>query len=291
MARRVAVQASPAVPPRVSLLASLGRAVFESGESQETTGWEGGFTYRPERCVSSGVIDPCDHPNKSIDPPADEVAYDPFAVWAGFRCGTLTFRDPDEFARRAREALEACQSEQIERELWTGAFAQAEDPDRPNGYLASTDADTVTAASTDAVTALAILEQALTDCGICGQRGMIHAPRSIVTLWANGGALRREGSTIYTVHDTIVVPGSGYDGSGPDGSPAADGSVWVYGTGMVDVRLGRIQTYPDPADRNALREATDRTTNTTEFRAERIAAATFDPCCLVAAEVDAPVPV
>lgn len=291
MARRAVVEAGPASPPRVGLLASLGRAVFESDPGNPDTGrWEDGFMLRPERCVSSGVGDICDIDDLPIDDPKAAIEYEPFFVYAGFRCGTLSYRGPADYVRRAREALEACQSEQIEHELWTGALAAAADPDWPNPVLASADADIVTAAATEAVTALAVLEQALADCGMCGQRGMIHAPRSVVTLWANGGALRREGSTLYTIHDTIVVPGSGYTGSSPAGVAAADGAVWAYGTGMVDVRLGAIEAIPMGEGDSAMAQATDRTTNTTVFRAARRAAALFDPCCHVAAEVDAPVP-
>lgn len=111
---------------------------------------------------------------------------------------------------------------------------------------------------------------------------MIHAPRSIVTLWKNLNLVERQGNLILTINDTIVVPGAGYDGSGPDGQPAAANSMWVYGTGLVDVRLGTIEVVGGP---NA--QGLDRTNNDIIIRASRMAAATFDPCVHLAVEIAA----
>lgn len=56
------------------------------------------------------------------------------------------------------------------------------------------------------------------------------------------------------------------------GQPAA-GETWLFGTGMVDVRLSPAWTTPDTDV-----EAIDRDLNTARFRAMRLGVATFDPC-------------
>ena len=85
----------------------------------------------------------------------------------------------------------------------------------------------------------------------------------------------RDGQVLTTKRGTLVVPGAGYTGAGPVGTPAlpADGSeVWLYATGMVEVRLGPIDLFPTDAS------ALDRDTNTLTAWAVRPAAAAFDPC-------------
>lgn len=282
MARRAAVAAPKAQPPRVSLVSS---AVIVTETDDR---WEAGFAYTPESCASAGISDPCAVEARTIADNEDAVEFEPFEVWAGFKCSTFGFQASD-YDRRAREALEACESAQIEAELWKGTYAQ--DGDRPNNFLNHlTNSDRVSDGNEEPVEALALLEQALAECG-CGQQGMIHAPVSVVTLWSSLNLLRREANRIYTIRDTIVVPGAGYDGSGPGGLAPADGALHAYATPMVQVRLGRAVTItPNPEDDDALAQATDRETNTVEFRAARVAAATFDPCCHFVAAIDAPLP-
>lgn len=280
MARRAPVQAQPAAPPRVGLVPQA-RVVNERDER-----WVGGFAYQPEGCAEAGTVDPCASGSKTISDNAANVEFEPFGVWAGYKCSAHGDIEQD-WRGRAERALEACTSKQVEAEFWTGEIAQAMDA-APNRYLASGDSDVLTDGAVPVNDALACLEQGLAECG-CGSRGMIHATRQIVTLWQAGGALRRDGNQILTVNDTIVVPGAGYDGSGPDGQPAADGSVWAYATSLVDVRLSSIDVLPSNASGldALMRGALHRGENTVEVRAERLAAATWDGCCHFAVEIDA----
>ena len=123
---------------------------------------------------------------------------------------------------------------------------------------------------------------------------MIHASRQIVTLWANAALVRVEGGVVQTINGTIVVPGGGYDGSGPalaDGQPPSDagqGAIWAYATDLVQVRLGPVQTSP-PTDQleDMLRSALNRDVNTVTVLAMRTAGVWWDGCCQFAAEIDA----
>lgn len=294
MRPETAVVARPAVPPRVGLIASAANPTdgASSPERTENDGgtqwWKGSFGSLPEGCGSAGVFDLCESGAFEITSGPDIVAFQPFGVWAGDECGTWGF-DARDFRGRAERQLRSCEGAQIEAEFWTGALARDkvnDDPDSTfsvNRYLASEDSDVITSGADTPTNVLALLEQALGDCN-CGQQGMIHATRGVASLWHQGGALRREGNLLLTVNDTIVVPGAGYPGSGPYG-PAADGHVWAYATGMVEVRRGPIVVTPD-----SFEKARNRADNDLEFYAARPAAATWDGCCLFAAEINAPMP-
>ncbi len=78
-----------------------------------------------------------------------------------------------------------------------------------------------------------------------------------------------------------MIADAGYDGSSPYGAAAEDGSQWAYATGIPVVRLGPVAVYPD-----SLAEAINRSTNTVEYRAERLAAVGWDGCCHLAAELN-----
>ncbi len=269
------VTAPLAVPPRVGLIASAPPA-----DTLER--WEGGFTFLPEGCGSgSGVVDPCVSSTKILSN-ADNAAvveFEPFGVWAGFSCSSFGF-EANDYQGRARRLMEACESKLIAREFWTGAQAKASG--WPNRFLASEDSDVLSPDGTgfSALQALACLEAGLGECS-CGARGMIHATRQTVLLWSQNQLLRREGGLTLTINDTIVVADAGYDGSSPLGAPPADGAIWAYATGMVQIRRGPVNVVPD-----SFSEALDRQLNTIDFRSERLAAVIWDGCCHLAVQLD-----
>jgi hypothetical protein len=251
----------------------------------ENERWQGGFSHEPESCGTPniGIYDPCESPTRTVDENSDGLQdVEPFIVWAGESCTSIGSLHR-EWKPRAERKLIACESNQIESELWRGDLSIARG--WGNKRLASLDSDVLTDTATTPVRALSCLEQALAGCN-CGGRGMIHAMPQIITLWSENGLVRREGNLLLTAMDTIVVPGSGYDGSGPPPSadaaptPAADGSIWAYATGMVHIRLDTINVIPDSFD-----AALNRSTNKITFIAERLVSATWD-CCHFAVELD-----
>ncbi len=272
------VDAPPASVPRISLLSAA--RVLQGPDAGDR--WENGFAFLPENCTGVGVADPCESDTRETHAAPDIVKYQPFEVFAGDKCTTLQWATHD-FQARAQRLLLAAQSKAIEAEFWTGTLAASES--WPNRYLTDGSAVSMTTGANDPEDALACLEQGLADCNN-GQRGMIHATKTVVTAWDSLHLLRREGNAILTVNDTIVVAGSGYDGSSHAGA-ATSGHVWAYATsGMVDVRLGAIYLTPDPADADSFAQATDRSVNLVNWRASRGAAVTWDGCCLLAAEVN-----
>jgi hypothetical protein len=273
------VTPQPLTPPRVGLIASA--PTIPTSDDR----WTAGFSYDPENCDGEiRLLADCNEETPA-DPPTNRelVEYMPFVIEAVDRCSTMTqSRDRE---GRVTRLLAAAESKAIESELWRGTKARAMTPDWPNRYLTSNDAEVLTDIPSDPGEALGCLEQYLADCQV-GGRGMIHASRDVVTAWARAQLLRREGNLILTILDTIVVPGAGYDGSGPatsaGGAPQApaDSDLWAYATGIVAIRLGSVTTQSDP------RETIDRSTNTQELRAQRFASAVWD-CCHGAIAIDA----
>lgn len=272
------VTAPPVLPPTFSLIRAARDALGRAQQGQDDR-WENGITYLPQACTVGDPFDPCDI-TPSVDAPdvAATVEAEPMALWATDPCISV-FEPYGDKAARARQLLAACESKQLAGEFWGGTLAQASGWDNP--FLANNDANTVSNGALAEANALSCLEDALASCG-CG-RSMIHATPGVVTMWRSFHLVERVGNLLVTVNDTIVVPDAGYDGSGPDGQAAADGSVWAYGTGLVDVRLGNVQVVPD-----SVAGGVDRSVNNLEVRAQRLGLATFDPCCHVAVEIDAP---
>ncbi len=280
MAQRLAPIPAPlAAPPRPgsgALLPSLGSLVTEVATDREVA-----FATNPEGCGESGTLsgDPCiASPTKDIEDNEPTLEAWAFGVWAGDECS------PWELGRdwqgRARRQLAASLSFQVAHELWTGD--EAADMSAPNTPLASLDSDVLTDGPTGSTDALAVLEYGLGRCGK-GQRGVVHATRHAATYWGQLGLLRREGNVLLTWLDSLVIADAGYDGSGPEGQEAEDGSQWAYATLLPLVRLGPERLYPDSDD---LGSALNRATNTVAYRAERKAAVGFSPCCHLAAELD-----
>lgn len=263
-------------PPRFTSSLGIVESSRAGQEPGDDTRWEQGFSFQPSTCGDGWVEDPCDPGARQPKITGREAIldYEPFDVVAGDECSAFGWAEAD-YEQYARNLLERCESKQIASELWTGTLATA--AGWPNLRLATPDADNVTNGPTPVIDVLACLEQALAECA-CGERGMIHASRQLVTHWAGLGplVLRREGGLLLTVHDTVVVSDAGYDGTGPNGETD---NVWAYATSWVTVKRGPVSALP-----GTLGEALDRTDNTVRFFASRPAAAFWDGCCHFSAE-------
>lgn len=245
----------------------------------------GTYTWAPELCATSGVVDGCDFTDefpdavKEISDPDDDVElFGPYTVWAGYRCSTFG-PDQAERERRARNQLAVSESRAIEREFWSGDYSVATTLGLNFFLTASHRVTKLTTSDTPGdpgyssplAYGLAALEEAA--AGVIG-RAMIHATVPTVTGWYGAGLLRREGNLLLTALDTIVVPGAGYDGSGPGEEADATGEVaWAFATGLVEVRRGPVRVLgATPV------EGVNREQNVWETRAERLVATIVDPC-------------
>lgn len=281
------VEPLPASPPRVSLLSSA--QIVPNSETDVR--WTQGIRWSPEECLPETdslwwacVEEGGDAPDFEKETGAGQLIeeYQPFVAWAGDACSPFGWNERD-YQGRARRKLLANESRIIEAELWTGARAAT--AGYPNRFLA--DAGRVTqlesGVRTPHASALAELESALAECG--GGDHMIHAMPRLVSLWSRNGMVTPspDGRVLRTALGTVVVPGAGYNGSGPGGSPAEGDrdDSWAYGTGMVRVWRGPVVVLPGD-----FASAVDRETNLVTFRAERFVAATWDQCCHVGIRVN-----
>lgn len=265
----------------VALAATAAADEFYAPDQSIDPRWVDGFSFSSDSC---DALDPMgiqclgnpggdkDH----VENP-DVVVIDPFLASGTDVCSTLDNKRDRE--GRARRNLLATESWQIEREFFDGAASLTTTPQGRSPFMTDgvTAQDITGGAAKAATLALATLERELLDC-LHGQRAIIHATPDLVTMWQSGGALHIEGTTIMTVTDTIIVPGAGYSGAGPDGTPAAAGTSWAYGTGLVYLRQANIF---DP-DIETPYARVDRARNVTTWRVERANAIYFAPCCVKA---------
>lgn len=282
------VKSPPVEPPDTGLIASLSGPYLDPPDQTidgHENRFEAGFSFNPEQMAAAGAgaaFDPCNRPSRTIQANLGNVSAMPFVCWAGDSCSAFGWSAHD-FEGRARRALVAVESKQIAQELWKGTLAQA--AGWANHYLAS-DAytDTLTHGPVSPSNALALLEQGIAQTSN-GQRGMIHCTPQLGSLLSELGNVFRTpaGNLIQTYRGTIVVPDAGYDGSGPQGQPAIDGSQWAYATLMVTVRRAEIVVYPE-----TLAEAVNRSSNFVEYTATREAAYAYPWCTQVAVEVNMP---
>jgi hypothetical protein len=181
----------------------------------------------------------------------------------------------DAFKARARAVFNAVESGALEREFWTGEFL----PDNP--HLASADADVVTSGAVGLREGLALLEDAIAQTN---RAGVIHMSARLAaaysTIGGGAGVLIPERGKLYTLLGTLVIPGSGYPGTSPEGAQTGT-EEWAYATGPVEIL--RSADFIMPPN---LAEAIDRSQNEIEYRAERYYIPYWDTALLAGAEID-----
>lgn len=298
------VNAPPVEPPVVGLVASLAGTPYliddtgdpldaannDSGAPDDSgpVRWFQGVRYMPEQtCYAAGAQDTCAPLFTAVPPNPEMVDFMPYFVWAGDSCTALGWNARD-YRGRVTRALLAAESKQIAHELWGGRLAKASlggSAPWPNHWLASSAAAVLSSAPQTVGNALAFLEQGLADASN-GQRGAIHCSAMLGSLWSELGNTFRSSTSaqILTYRGTLIIPDAGYDGSGPAGQPASNGSQWAYATLMPTVRRGPISLYPETYSETFTGD------NTITWRANRLAVATFSPCALLACEVNVPLP-
>jgi hypothetical protein len=112
-----------------------------------------------------------------------------------------------------------------------------------------------------------------------GRKGMIHVPAPLFHQFAFYGLIRERGPIWETVTGNVVVPGTGYTGTDPDGDTDPN-ATWIYGTSPVELRLSQVEIVPGSID-----AAIDHANNEIVVRAERLALAYWDLCAHVGVPV------
>lgn len=273
------VDALPVAPPLVSLLSSA--IVSEEADERH---WAVGIVHEQDQkglpgnpywwsCVESGGAAP--EFTKEPGEGQEILRFRPFDVVHGFSCTANQPIPVAEREARARRLLASVLSAAIEQELWTGYTATA--AGFPNDFLENAPTDL---GDFGPRRGLAELEQAAADIQ-AGAPAMIHAQPRLVTAWAAAGLVTpsASGRQLRTAMGTLVVPGAGYPGTGPDGSPSATHS-WAYVTGLVRVWLGPVRVLGlGPSE-------LDTSVNDRIVRAERAAVYSFDDALKHAVYID-----
>lgn len=290
-----AIDPAAALPPVYSLLTAA-PALDLPGED-----WLSGSKWLPELTRTSGglsngavAIDCIGDTQTGMtaeDAPTVQDLF-PFAVFGSFRCSATAFQTAD-YAGRARRLLDATQSYNIAKELWSGAI-NAGAYALGNGQLnaANPTTDTLSAAAVAPDVAFALIEQGIAYYGH-GRRGMIHCTPQVFYIAMENGSITRQGGRWVTPMGNIVVADAGYDGSAPGGA-AAGASQWIYGTEVIDVLLSPVINLPNAAlvddDAAFMAEALDREINRVTVYAFRAAAIRWDQQIHVAAQVNLAIP-
>jgi hypothetical protein len=222
----------------------------------------------------------------------------PFTAYVEFDCATVGNEDAQ---KTATQALAMTEPWQVERAFWSGlaagqpvvyphlaAGAQLLDT---TGIVLQTAAVNVTGASSVGVvgdlinveTALGLLEQAMGNCynGV----GVIHVPELLLPTMDAWGIVRQQGPIMKTLNGNKVAVGAGYPGTGPDGSPRAGNTCWMYATGNVFGYRSDVRVRAPGNVASSL----DRTTNTRRMIAERTYVIGWD-CCHFAVQAELGVP-
>lgn len=258
--------------------------------------WQQGITW-VERCpVGDTTYDECTSVTGTGAPPAPPAktanveqgsrGATPFTVYAEFECSPVGVADAETVAS---DALDRVEQQQVEAAFWTGVAGGqdvvfphlAADTEVLDGEVVlQTVASPVVTGGGDVAQALGALEQELADC-YSGQ-GLIHVPRSALPTLAAWNLATVVDGRLVTPAGNLIVAGTGYTGSAPDGTAAADGTAWIYATGAA-------WGYRSDPYVSRLRDSLDRTSNTIRMLAERTYLIGFE-CCHLAAHITLGVP-
>lgn len=229
---------------RQALRAAEAFASEQADQVAALSRWEMGFQYLPELSNEAGVetVAPYGTTPKRIGSNQTPFAwYDPFTIVGRDARSAFGWPNTDFLSRvgRARRALQAHDSWQVEQEFWAGIqiptnYHLSASPSTPLVYpgrrqiSAFPNPDpapgTVLGTPVPIGVSLAALDQALasSDAGT----GMIHATPYMVQLWMKiFNYIRDSDGKVYTVNHNLIVPGYGYPGTGPDAASrsVADG--------------------------------------------------------------------
>jgi hypothetical protein len=179
--------------------------------------------------------------------PARHTQIKPFFIEVEEYISTFGYTALDRFERISRQ-IEGITQKAVEQELWDGAVRQGETHD--NLALSAASATILNSGTAmSAAKALALLDFKIGSTSPCGEQGVIHMTRDIAGLLSASYMLfHKEDGRIETISGTPVIIGSGYSGAGPTGATGAtatDANKWMYGTGTVEVYVGKVDVVND----------------------------------------------
>lgn len=209
----------------------------------------------------------------------------PFFIEVEEQISTFGYTALDRFKRISRQ-IKGITEKAVEQELWDGAVREGASHD--NIALSAATATILNSGTAlSAARALALLDFKIGSTSPCGEQGVIHMTRDVAALLASNYMLYHTADErLETISGTPVVIGSGYSGTGPTGATGAtatDGNKWMYGTGSVQVYVGKVDVVNDS---NGQAYDVSGNQNDMKLKAIRPAAVYFDTTIHLAVRVD-----
>jgi hypothetical protein len=262
--------------------------------------WKNGVEWQP-LCGGSGTtFDYCvtGGPGPGFIPTGQRLnrAANPFTVYAEMDCSLPSGNVWGGYYEDVQELLKLTEQYQVEQSFWTGLIGG------PGGltnqvypHLASNTtvlqsvtgsnatitlqpaATVVVTGAVSATRGIGLLEAAVSGC--YDGEAVLHVPNQAIPVMASNVLFFRDGNVLRTFNGNKVVAGAGYGGNtGPDGTPAAAGTAWVYATGAMFMYQGDISVMPQES-------TLDRSNNTVHAIAQRTYVLGWD-CCLYAVQIN-----
>lgn len=288
MVMRGNVQAPTPRAPQYGLIAAAPAVDSNAPDFRLVNGW----AFLPEGCGSSGKLSvECEGNTAEMSSglaSPDAVEGEPVFIFAEDRCSTIGFQSRD-WLGRARRQLAAILSYELADELWNGTVSLADGLVNRTLAGVAAESDTLTAGGVTPLAALGCITEGLA-VTLKGQQGMVHVTPQMLQHLAADSIVTRQGNLWVTAMGHIVVADAGYSGDGP-GGVAAGATQWIYGTPMLRVRLGTVETIPGSLDdARSLAQALDYPVNTMAVFAGQLAGVQWDNVCShLAAEVTLPI--
>jgi hypothetical protein len=259
-----------APPPTERYLGGLFAAARFPDPPGEGNRWECGIQYEALTCADvSGWAEVCPPGTPELKVPTLEfplVEGEPFVALLGVQCALVGY-SLQEFEQRVVNAFLVNEQRAVEQIYWTGS-----EGNRPR--LADPDCEVL--AGGEALTVLggiAALESFLAEH--YGGIGVIHAPVGVAPYLASHNQIVGTPGAPTTWRGTRWALGGGYViNTGPDGTPAPEGTAWMYATGQVNIWRSEVWTNPDD-----LRYAFNTKTNDGLVFAERKYIVTHECVC------------
>jgi hypothetical protein len=276
--------AAPTVVPRTQATAlSTYRPLTGEGVDNNGTHWLNGLSFAPFGCVTPtgfAVDDPCDDTpaesaeNLTYPAVGDCVTFLPFRIETMVSHPLVVGTSDAEVEKFLRDHAELSRSFILAREVFDSALAPA------NPSLMD-QADIVVGIDDTPVGALSGVEDGLGQ-KLSGGIGMIHVTPGTLVYLDGEGVLEFDGQNFRTATGHYVVGDAGYTGGAPATGAVTVGAPWIYGSGLVYFKLTGAK------DTGAPWELFNYTRNVATLNTEEFGIFTFEPCTVVAAQVNAP---
>ena len=209
----------------------------------------------------------------------------PFFIEVEEQISTFGYTALDRFERISRQ-LKGVTQKAVEQELWDGAIREGASHEAL-ALSASTATVLNSGTALSAVKALALLDFKIGSTSPCGEQGVIHITRDVLSLLSNSYMqFHAADGRLETISGTPIIVGSGYSGTGPTGATGAaatDANKWMYATGSVQAYVGKVDVVNDS---NGQAYNVSGNQNDMKLKAIRPAAVYFDTTIHLAVRVD-----